>query len=111
MTQPLEYWSKEELVVYLLIFCALADNEESQQEYEYIRTKTDSDTFETMYREIQNDSEDDALQKISENIHRHEFSHAELADLRKKIHEVFFADGKYARMEQNMEKILDNIVY
>lgn len=111
MTQHAEHWSKEELVVYLLIFCALVDNEESQQEYDYIRTKTDSDTFEKMYREIQNDSEDEALQKIADNIHNHEFSHGELVDLRKELHEVFFADGKFQRMEESMVRILDNIIY
>lgn len=106
-----EQWSKEELVTYLLIFCALVDNEENQNEYEYIRTKTDSDTFEKMYREIQNDSEDDALDKIAEQIHHHEFSHGELVQLRQEIHEVFFADGQFARIEENMIKILDNIIY
>ena len=106
-----QQWNKEELIAYLLIFCALTDNEENEQEYDYIRERTDSDLFEKMYREIQNDSEDVALAKISENIHQHEFSHGELIRLREEIQEVFFADGRLASKEREMLKILDNIIY
>lgn len=104
-------WSKDELVTYLLIFCAMTDHQEHRKEYQYIKTKTDPNVFEKMYGEIQNDSEDTAMEKIAETIHKYEFSHAELVTLRQDIHKVFFADGQFAKLEQNMVRILDNIIY
>jgi hypothetical protein len=104
-------WSKKELKIYLLLLCAQADSQQTQEEIALIKGKTDSDTFTRIYKEFKKDDEDTSIQKIESAVHKHEFSHMELADLRKEINELFNSDKKYSAAERYLDKLLDNIIY
>lgn len=104
-------WSKEELKIYILLLCAKADQIENQEELKLIKLKTSAEIFDKMYRESQNDDEDESLEKIQEALEWHQYSELELCHLKNEIQQVFAADRKIARPESNLGRILENIIY
>ncbi|MBT8260228.1 MAG: hypothetical protein HKO92_01235 [Flavobacteriaceae bacterium] len=111
MTAKINPWTKEELKIYILLLCANADSEKSEDEIQLIKSKTDSKTFEKIYNEFCDDNEDESFEKIDENVQLHDFSPLELNQLRKEMQEVFLTDKRFSMMEDNMNRILDNIIY
>lgn len=104
-------WTKEEIKVYILLLCARADNTESKEELNMIKSKTDAETFNKMYQEFCDDDEDVCYQKLEDSIRQHHFSTMELSEFRKEIHKVFLADSKFTMMERRLDMVLDNIIY
>ena len=112
MSKMSKAWTKKELKIYLLLLCAQADSKQTPEELAMIKGKTNSDTFSRIYQEFENDGDEDIrIQKIEAAVHKHEFSHMELADLRKEINELFNSDKKYSAAERYLDKLLDNIIY
>ena len=104
-------WSKTELQIYILLLCANADSKETGKELKLIKSKSNLKTFVKMYKEFSDDSEDESLEKIQQNVHLHYFSTMELMEFRKEVNAVFFTDKKFTMMERNLDRILDNILY
>ena len=111
MESQTSHWTKTELEIYILLLCANADSVETEEEIEIIRSKFDAETFERIYEEFSNDTEDEGLNKIEQDICRHEYSHKELLDIKLEMKNVFYTDKRYSLMEHNMERILDKILY
>jgi hypothetical protein len=111
MNSKSNYWTKKELQTYILLLCANADSEETEAEINLIKSKTDADLFDKIYQEFSKDNEDERFEKIDDNIHQHDYSNIELATFRKEMHEIFITDKKYGMMEQNLDRIMDNILY
>ena len=111
MNKESNQWSKEELQIYILLVCASADSNESIEEIHLIKSKTNTVTFNKIYTEFSKDNEDESLDKIENNIHKHEYSHLELSEFQKEIHTIFFADDNFNQMEKNLDRILNNILY
>jgi hypothetical protein len=111
MKHKIPDWSKHELQIYILLLAANADKDEASEEIDLIRSKTDPDTFLKVYKEFRDDKKKRRLKKIQYSVENHEYSHMELAQLRKEVYEVFFVDNKLKRIEQNLDRILDNILY
>jgi len=104
-------WTKSELHIYILLLCANADLEETEVEIDFIRSKSDPKSFERIYKEFKEDSGKRTLKKIQRNIEMHSYSNMELMEFRKEIYQIFFSDGKFHRLEKNLDRILDNILY
>ena len=105
-------WNKHELQIYILLLAAHADKDMAEEEIELIKSKTDPETFEKIYKEFNKDKKKKKrLKKIQYSVEDHEYSHMELTSLRKEVYEVFFADDKLKRIEQNLDRILDNVLY
>lgn len=111
MSTENQKWNKSELQIYILMLCANADSKITTEEIELIKSKTDAETFQKIYEEFMEDSEEESLEKIQDNLVVHEYSHKELSELRKEMFEVFFSDKKFSVMENTLDKILDNILY
>lgn len=111
MSSEEQNWTKTELQIYILLLCANADSNETDEEIKLIRSKTDKETFEKMYEEFSGDTEEESLEKIQDNLAVHEYSHREITELRREMFEVFFSDKKFSMMENTLDKILDNILY
>jgi len=106
-----ECWSKEELKIYILLLCAKTDLVESDEELDLIKSKTSLDVFEKMYMEFGEDTEEESLKKIQYNIQRHCYSFREIRELNKEVRQVFFADRKLLKKEQDLGLLLENILY
>lgn len=104
-------WSKDELHIYILLLCASADKTQSKEELDFIKSKTTAETFQKMYEEFAQDTEDEGLSKIDENVQLHYLSTEELNQLHIDMRKLFFIDKKFDLMERNLERILSNIIY
>lgn len=104
-------WSKEELKIYILIFCASVDSNPTDEEMNFIKSKTSPDTFHKMQKAFSAHSEQESIDKIEESIHKHDFTYMELAEFRQEIHKLFLSDNIFHRKEQSLDRILDNILY
>jgi hypothetical protein len=104
-------WNKAELKIYILLLCAKADLVETEEEFILIKSKTSTDIFDRMYEEFCKDDEDECFEKIQNAVGRHKYSYKELSELKKEIQEVFFSDKKLLMKEQNLSRVLDNILY
>jgi hypothetical protein len=111
MNSKSQHWNKKELQIYILLLCANADHDESKEELRIIKSKSDASTFERIYKEFKQDSEEERIEKIDDAVQLLEYSISELNDLRREMYEVFFADCNFSVMERNLDKILDNILY
>ena len=111
MKSEQQNWTKTELQIYILMLCANADSNVTEEELNLIKSKTDRETFEKMSREFSGDTEEESLEKIQDNLVMHEYSHKELVNLRKEMFEIFFSDKKFSMMENTLDKILNNILY
>ncbi len=111
MNRTTNRWNKRELQTYILLLCANADSEETTEELDLIKTKVDDSTFQKMHQEIKMDSEEISLEKIEDNLEYHEYSGKELAQLRREMRAIYFTDKNFDRMERNLDRILDNILY
>lgn len=104
-------WSKAELEIYIMLLCANADAVETAHELQLIKARSNASTFEKIYKEFLEDSEEEGLDKIDDCIQHHDFDEMELADFRRDIYELFMTDGVMDRQEANIDRILDNILY
>lgn len=104
-------WNKAELHTYILLLCANADGKEVEEELNLIKQKTDLGIFTKIYAEFSLDNEEMRLEKINRTVQYLNYSHMELAALRKEMDAIYFADAKYDMMERNLGRILDNIIY
>jgi hypothetical protein len=111
MKNELSKWSKAELKIYILLLCAKIDQEETEEELAFIKTKTDEDTFNRIYNEFSCDEEDGCFEKIEDAINHHHYSPKELNDLKKEILDVFHSDKNFSMKERYLEKVFDNILY
>lgn len=104
-------WTKTELQVYILLLCANADKDETEEELDMIRSKVSTDIFDKIYEEFKNDSNKVRLKKVDRNVHQHSYSNMELIAFRREVFEIFFADNEFKLMERRLDRILDNILY
>ena len=111
MTSKSNKWTKEEFHIYILLLCANADSEETPEEIDLIKKKVSAETYEKIYNEFKLDSEEERFEKVDDNIHLHDYTNIEMAQLRREMYEIFFADCNFKMMERNLDRIFDNILY
>lgn len=105
------HWSKEELKTYILLLCSNADSKQRKKEIKVIKSKVNTEVFDCIYEEYNQDDEDTSFNKIKASIAQHEYSQMELMSLRNEINEVFLADKKLKSSERYLDRLLDNILY
>jgi len=111
MTSKTNRWTKAEFQTYILLLCANADSDESEEEINLIKSKVSTEIYEKMYKEFIGDTEDEGVEKIDDNIQLLEYTNIELAQLRREMYEIFFSDCNFKMIERNLDRIFDNILY
>lgn len=104
-------WTKLELQTYILLLCANADNNETDEEIRMIQSKVPKDTFDKINKEFSEDSEKNKLKKIDKSVHMHTYTSMELSGFRREMYKIFFSDCKFTLMEKRLDMTLDNILY
>ena len=102
-------WTKEELKIYILIYCANADFSESKFEIDFIKSKIQTSNFEKIHAEFEQDNDHQSIQKIQISIEEHGYTNDETDLLIGEIKELFLSDGKYDILEQNLYRGLSHI--
>ena len=111
MNKKAKNWTKTELQIYILLLCANADKEETEEELEMILAKVSKKIFGKIYIEFHNDSQKKRLKKVDKNVHQHAYTTMELIEFRKDVYEVFFSDDNFTMLEKRLDWTLDNILY
>jgi len=104
-------WSKTELQVYILLLCANADKNETEEELEMILSKVPKKLFLKIYKEFHADTEEKRLKKVSLCIQKHNYTVMELSTFRKEVQEIFLSDCDFKMLEKRLDWTLDNILY
>ena len=103
-------WTKEELKVYILIYCANADFSESKFEVDFIKSKIKTSNFENIHAEYEQDNDYQSIQKIQLSMEEHGYTNDEKDRLFGEIKELFLSDKKYDILEQNLYRGLSHIL-
>lgn len=104
-------WTKSELEIYILLLCSNADSSITEEELNFIKSKVDDASFDKIFAEFTEDTEEEGLEKIDDNVHEHHYSPQEILKIRNNMKSVFFADNEFGRKEAYLDRIIDNILY
>ena len=104
-------WTKKELEIYILLLCSNADSTITKEELNFIKSKVDKEDFDKIYKEFSEDTEDEALEKIDDNVQQHDYSPKEILAIRANMKSVFFTDNEFGMKEEYLDRIIDNILY
>tara|TARA_R110000787_G_scaffold60220_8_gene136571 strand:+ start:13104 stop:13430 length:327 start_codon:yes stop_codon:yes gene_type:complete len=103
-------WTKEDLKIYLLIYCANADFSESKQELNYIKEKIHNSNLDKIRDEFEKDNEYQSIQKIQSAIKDLEYSKLAINSLFEEIKELFKSDDNFDTQEHNLFRGLNKIL-
>ena len=103
-------WNKEELLVYILIYCANSDHHQSGIETSYIKSRVKNSDYDLLKAEFEKDSPFARIQKIKDAFDRNEYSIKDKEKLFDDMRELFLADGKFSSLEQNLFQSITNII-
>lgn len=94
-------WTDKELKAYLLLYCAHADFNESENEKALIISKVGKDNYQHIHDEIEQDNDYVRIQKIKNSVQQHNYSDEQIERLIVEMKELFKADGEDV-LEQNL---------
>ena len=103
-------WTKEDLKIYLLIYCANADFSESKHELKYIKEKIKNSQYDKIRDEFEKDNEYQSIQKIQTTIKELGYSKLAINSLLEEIKELFVSDHNFNTQEQNLFRGLNKIL-
>lgn len=109
MTNSKTNWTKEDLKVYFLIYCANADFSENKFEDDFIKSKIRVSNFDAIHREFEKDNDFQSLEKIQDAMNMHGYTKEEKDGLFLEVRDLFQADGDYDLMEKNLLRGLKHI--
>jgi uncharacterized tellurite resistance protein B-like protein len=105
-----ENWTKDDLRVYIMLFCANADLTLKEEEIAFIKEKTHNAKYDDLRAVFENDNDYQGTEKIEKTIKRLGYTEGQIEDLIAELKELFWADGKFDAMENailhHIERIL-----
>ncbi len=104
-------WTKKELEIYILLLCSNADSNITEDELNLIKSKVDTATFNKIYKEFLENTEDEGLEMIDNNMQEHQYSNQEILEIKTNMKAVFFTDNNFSMKEEYLDRIIDNILY
>ena len=103
-------WSREELKVYLMIYCANADFHESKIESDFIKAKHPDTDFDAIHEEYNEDTDFQRIQKIRLTAKRHNYSKPEIDELFEEMKTLFKSDRDFDLLEANLLRELSHLI-
>lgn len=104
------YWTKNELVAYILLYAANSNFSESNEERDIIISKVDINEFQKIHEEFKNDNDYQSIQKIIHGVEAHNYSKEDISELFSDLRILLFADGEFDIQEKNMLMFLKKIL-
>jgi uncharacterized protein YlbG (UPF0298 family) len=102
MTDFTTTWTKEELKIYMLIYCANANFKESEDEIDFIKSKIESSDFKKIHKEFEKDNDYQSIEKIRAAVDRFGYTKDDTDELIKEMEGLFASDDDFDTLEQNM---------
>jgi len=109
MEQP-KTWTKDELLVYILIYVSHSDLKETWKEREYMLSRVEKGVYNRVFAQFEKDNDYQSIQNIIEAVEAQDYFRNDLADLFADIKLMAFADGEYSGMEQSLYNYLKKIL-
>ncbi|MDP2688274.1 MAG: hypothetical protein Q8O62_13705 [Aequorivita sp.] len=103
-------WSREELKVYILLYCAYADFIETEAEKEYIKSKVGEEKYNKIHKEFDDDNDYQRIQKIQATVAQYNYSKSEIDRLFENIKKMFLTDGPVDILEENIYRGLQHLL-
>ena len=103
-------WTKEDFIIYTLIYFANADYVEEKLELDYIKSKINTSNLESLKEEYSKDNDYTSIQKIYAYIEEHDYTDEDKDKLIEDIKALFWSDGKYDSLEYNLMLGLKKII-
>lgn len=103
-------WSKKELEIYMLIYCANANYSESKDEKNFIKSRSAQADYQKMHAEFEKDNDYQSIQKIQESIEHHAYSQGEKNQLFDEIKEMIKLEDKGEILEENIFRGLKHLL-
>ena len=103
-------WSRDELKVYILLYCAYADFIETETEQEYIKSKVGEEKYNKIHKEFDADNDYQRIQKIQSTVERFNYSKHEIDILFMNIKKLFLTDGSMDILEENIYRGLQHLL-
>ena len=104
-------WNKQELVAYILIYIANIDLKQSDEERDYLLSRIDQNTYQSIYDEFNEDNDFQSIEKITEAVKTSEYFD-NIEEVFAEIKLMAFADGDFHQMEQsvynNLKRLLNS---
>ena len=102
-------WTEERLKTYVLLYCANADFNESDEEKELVRSKVGKEMFDSVHLEFDQDNDFQKIQKIQNAVQELNFTKEKIDGLCEEVKEIFLSDGKFDILEQNLFRGLKHL--
>jgi hypothetical protein len=103
-------WTKEEMKIYLLIFCANADFVELKVETDFIKARANKAVYKKMHIEYDKDNDYQSIQKIRSAFEDFNYSLNETEIIFNEIKELFLSDDDFSILERNVLQGLRHIL-
>jgi hypothetical protein len=107
MNKTLENWTKEEFLVYVMLYAATADTHITMQEQRTICEIAEEKTYNKMLNIFNEDTLMTCLQNVKDGSKKFFDSNIQVLDT---IKEVFFIDSKFSGYEQHFLKTISRIL-
>lgn len=102
MKEFMTNWTKEELNLYILIYCANADFNETRGETDFLKLKSNESIFTRIHEEFDKDNDYQSIQKIRATLDKFGYTKDEKELLLSEMKELFFLDGSFSTLEKNL---------
>ena len=103
-------WNYDEFLAFLLIYASHVDMEFSDEEKDRIKERIATDTFNKMYEEFQLRNDFESLQLILDYKGLYYPTPERKQELLARVKDIFFADGEYSVMEQELLHFLEKLM-
>ena len=110
MTTNKTNWTKEELKIYILIYCANANFSESKSELAFIKSKIEHSDFDKIHSEFEQDNDYQSIQKIQSSVSAHGYQNEDVNTIIQDIRALFLSDDNIDILERNLLKGLTHIL-
>jgi len=107
MTVQLNY---QEFLAFVLLYASHVDMEYSEDEKSMVKSLVSEKDYDKLFEEFNNMSDFSALQVIIDHKGLYYPTADRKAELLSKIKELFFADGEYSVMEQEVMHFLEKLL-
>jgi len=102
-------WNRDYLKGYLLLYCANADLNLTEQEMGFIRSKVRNLDLDNVKEEFENDSDYESLEKIQSAYRELGYSVEDRDNLLSEIKDLFNHDGEFDQVENYIQHSLERL--
>jgi|GEM_PF-2240222 len=106
----MENWTEKDFEIYVLIYAAHCNLQESLKELQVLLSQFNKDEFDVIYHEILKDSPETSLKKITTFLSENDLSFNRKNEILQNVKKIFFADGTIDSIEKETFAILKKLL-